>query len=102
KLTLLFSENSISIFFQAEDSIRDFHVTGVQTCALPIFEVCEARDPKGLYARARAGELAGLTGVDAPYEAPRAPELRVRTAEESRSEERRVGRARKSPWWTYD
>ncbi|HEX3693205.1 MAG TPA: adenylyl-sulfate kinase [Solirubrobacteraceae bacterium] len=32
--------------------------------------VCEARDPKGLYARARSGELSGLTGVDAPYEAP--------------------------------
>jgi adenylyl-sulfate kinase len=36
---------------------------------------CEARDPKGLYARARAGELQGLTGVDAPYEAPEAAEL---------------------------
>lgn len=33
-------------------------------------EVCEARDPKGLYARARAGVLQGLTGVDAPYERP--------------------------------
>jgi len=33
-------------------------------------EVCEQRDPKGLYARARAGELKGLTGVDAPYQAP--------------------------------
>jgi bifunctional enzyme CysN/CysC len=38
---------------------------------------CEARDPKGLYARARAGELTGLTGVDAPYEPPEDPELRV-------------------------
>jgi bifunctional enzyme CysN/CysC len=38
---------------------------------------CEARDPKGLYARARAGELPGLTGVDAPYEPPASPELRV-------------------------
>jgi bifunctional enzyme CysN/CysC len=36
--------------------------------------VCEQRDPKGLYARARAGELTGLTGVDDPYEAPEAPE----------------------------
>lgn len=36
---------------------------------------CEARDPKGLYARARAGTLASLTGVDAPYEAPERPEL---------------------------
>jgi bifunctional enzyme CysN/CysC len=38
-------------------------------------EVCEKRDPKGLYARARAGELAGLTGVGAPYEAPTDPDL---------------------------
>ncbi|WP_454684122.1 adenylyl-sulfate kinase [Ancylobacter moscoviensis] len=38
-------------------------------------DVCEARDPKGLYAKARAGEIRGFTGVDAPYEAPSAPEL---------------------------
>jgi adenylylsulfate kinase-like enzyme len=38
-------------------------------------ETCAARDPKGLYARAARGELAGLTGVDAPYEAPEHPEI---------------------------
>ena len=38
-------------------------------------ELCERRDPKGLYARARAGELADLTGVSAPYEPPREPDL---------------------------
>jgi adenylyl-sulfate kinase len=38
-------------------------------------EECERRDPKGLYARARAGELQGLTGVDAPYEPPESSEL---------------------------
>jgi bifunctional enzyme CysN/CysC len=38
-------------------------------------EVCEQRDPKGLYAKARAGELEGFTGIDDPYEAPLAPEL---------------------------
>ena len=38
-------------------------------------EVCEARDPKGLYARARAGEIKQFTGLDAPYEAPQQPEL---------------------------
>ena len=38
-------------------------------------EVCEQRDPKGLYARARAGQLAGLTGVGAPYERPAHPDL---------------------------
>lgn len=40
---------------------------------------CERRDPKGLYRRARAGELASFTGVDAPYEAPDAPALRLQT-----------------------
>jgi bifunctional enzyme CysN/CysC len=40
-------------------------------------EECERRDPKGLYARARAGEIKGFTGIDAPYEAPVAPELRI-------------------------
>ena len=38
-------------------------------------EVCEARDPKGMYKRARAGELKGFTGVDDPYEPPEKPEL---------------------------
>lgn len=39
--------------------------------------VCEARDPKGLYARARAGEITGFTGLDAPYEVPTSPDLRL-------------------------
>jgi bifunctional enzyme CysN/CysC len=43
--------------------------------------VCETRDPKGLYRRARAGELTGLTGVDDPYEPPPAPDLVLRTAD---------------------
>jgi adenylylsulfate kinase len=38
-------------------------------------EVCEARDPKGLYKKARAGELKGFTGIDDPYEPPLKPEL---------------------------
>lgn len=44
-------------------------------------EECARRDPKGLYARARAGEIKGFTGVDAPYEAPAEPEVYVNTAE---------------------
>jgi bifunctional enzyme CysN/CysC len=46
--------------------------------ATPVSE-CERRDPKGLYARARAGELKGLTGIDAPYEPPENPDLVVDT-----------------------
>ncbi len=41
--------------------------------------VCESRDPKGLYKKARAGEIGNFTGISAPYEAPDAPELRVDT-----------------------
>lgn len=44
-------------------------------------EVCESRDPKGLYKKARAGELKGFTGIDDPYEAPERPELRLASAE---------------------
>ncbi len=40
-------------------------------------EVCEKRDPKGLYAKARAGEISGFTGIDDPYEAPTQPDLRL-------------------------
>jgi len=44
-------------------------------------EECERRDPKGLYAKARAGELPGLTGVGAPYEPPERPDLRIMPGE---------------------
>jgi sulfate adenylyltransferase len=47
--------------------------------ATPI-DVCEQRDPKGLYALARAGELRGFTGIDDPYEPPEHPELRLDTS----------------------
>ena len=48
--------------------------------------VCEERDPKGLYLKARKGEIADFTGVSAPYEAPLLPELRVDTAAHSPEE----------------
>ncbi|MEQ8768913.1 MAG: adenylyl-sulfate kinase [Phycisphaerales bacterium] len=44
-------------------------------------EVCESRDPKGLYKKARAGEITGFTGIDDPYEAPESPEVTLPTAE---------------------
>jgi len=43
-------------------------------------EVCEARDVKGLYAKARAGEIPEFTGISAPYEPPVDPEIRVDTS----------------------
>jgi bifunctional enzyme CysN/CysC len=44
-------------------------------------EVCEARDPKGLYLKARAGEITGFTGIDDPYEAPEHPDVRLTPAD---------------------
>ncbi len=44
-------------------------------------EVCESRDPKGLYAKARAGVIRNFTGIDSPYEAPEDPEISVDTSE---------------------
>jgi adenylylsulfate kinase-like enzyme len=44
-------------------------------------ELCEARDPKGLYRRARAGAIKNVTGIDSPYEPPEEAELTLRTAE---------------------
>jgi sulfate adenylyltransferase len=44
-------------------------------------EVCEQRDAKGLYAKARRGEITGFTGVDDPYEEPRNPEITINTEE---------------------
>ena len=46
-------------------------------------EVCESRDPKGLYKKARAGEIKGFTGIDDPYEAPESPELVLLAAEKT-------------------
>ncbi len=53
--------------------------------ATPV-EVCSERDVKGLYAKQREGELQGLTGVDAPYEAPAAPDARIPTHEQTLDE----------------
>lgn len=46
-------------------------------------EECERRDVKGLYKKARAGEIKNMTGISAPYEAPESPDVEIRTEEES-------------------
>merc|ERR1712025_1058903 len=66
---------------------REIHVNA----SLPFMEVfidaplkeVEARDPKGLYKKARAGKIKGFTGIDAPYEAPDKPEIHVRSDQNS-------------------
>ena len=49
-------------------------------------EVCEERDVKGLYAKARQGIIKGFTGIDDPYEMPKNPELRIDTSNISQEE----------------
>ena len=69
---------------------RDAARAAVREWELPFFEVhvetpldeCERRDPRGLYAKARRGELRGMTGVDDPYEPPRRPYLTLRPLEQ--------------------
>ncbi|WNK00344.1 sulfate adenylyltransferase subunit CysN [Thalassospiraceae bacterium LMO-JJ14] len=73
--------SAISPFRSDRDMARELMQTG------EFFEIhvdaslatCEARDPKGLYARARKGEIANFTGISSPYEAPPHPELRIDT-----------------------
>ncbi|MGH7831539.1 MAG: adenylyl-sulfate kinase, partial [Candidatus Binatia bacterium] len=48
--------------------------------------VCEQRDTKGIYAKARRGEMKGLTGIDDPYEPPLNPEIRLTTTDSSPEE----------------
>jgi adenylylsulfate kinase len=62
--------------------IKDF----IEVFADAPLEVCEERDVKGLYAKARAGEIKGFTGIDDPYEAPENAELVIKTAEVSAEE----------------
>ena len=74
----------ISPYAADRDRVRAAHTAdGLAFCEVYLdtpLPVCEARDPKGLYARARAGELAGFTGIDDPYEPPAAPEVVVTPA----------------------
>jgi len=56
------------------------HAPFVEIHVATLLEVCEKRDPKGLYAKARAGEIDQFTGVSDPYEVPANPELRLDTA----------------------
>ena len=63
----------VRTYVNKTDQARDFVEVFVDT---PI-EICESRDPKGLYKKARAGEIKGFTGIDDPYEAPRSPEVHL-------------------------
>ena len=63
---------------QVDDGSEEDEVIGddfVEVFLDTPLDVCEDRDPKGLYKKARAGEIKGFTGIDAPYEAPKNPEF---------------------------
>lgn len=80
----------ISPYRADRDRVRASH----DRAGLPFLEVfvdtpltvCESRDPKGLYAKARAGRLTGFTGVDDPYEPPLRPDITVRTTDSGPAE----------------
>jgi adenylylsulfate kinase len=69
----------ISPYRKDRDVVRALHVEGklpfIEIHVATPIETCEQRDPKGLYKKARAGQLKGFTGIDDPYEAPLNPEL---------------------------
>jgi adenylylsulfate kinase len=75
----------ISPYRADRDSVRVLHeqagLTFIEVYVSAPIEVCESRDPKGLYRKARAGEIPEFTGVSAPYEPPLRPELTLRTDE---------------------
>jgi bifunctional enzyme CysN/CysC len=78
----------ISPFRQEREAARDLigEHDFVEIHVSTPLEVCEARDPKGLYKKARRGEIPNMTGINSPYEAPLAPALRV-NGEESIDEQ---------------
>jgi len=72
---------AISPYVADRERVRAAHadagLTFVEVFVDTPLDVCEERDPKGLYREARAGRLTGFTGIDDPYEPPAAPEVRV-------------------------
>jgi adenylyl-sulfate kinase len=77
----------VSPYVADRDRVRALHEAAglrfVEVFVDTPLEECERRDPKGLYAKARAGELKGMTGIDDPYEPPASPELVVRPGEQT-------------------
>src|SRR6476661_6456897 len=74
---------AISPYRAIRDEIRAIEPNFVEVYVTAPLEVCESRDVKGLYAKARAGEIKGFTGIDDPYEEPLNPEIICYTERES-------------------
>lgn len=74
----------VSPYRAARDEVRELHDGRfVEVFVEAPSAVCQTRDVKGLYAKAKAGEISGMTGLDDPYEPPVAPEITVRTDEQT-------------------
>lgn len=71
----------VSPYREARDFVRELCEDFVEIYISTPLEVCEQRDVKGLYARARKGEVKQFTGIDDPYEAPENPELEIDTTD---------------------
>ena len=73
----------VSPYHEDRDGVRELMANGdfVEIFVDTPVELCEERDPKGLYKKARAGEIPNFTGVSDPYEAPENPEMVIKTAE---------------------
>lgn len=73
----------ISPFKQDREMVRSLFEEGefIEVYMDTPLETCEQRDPKGLYKKARSGEIKHFTGIDSPYEAPEHPEIRIDSSE---------------------
>lgn len=80
----------ISPYREAREEVRQRCGRFIEVHLSTPLEVCEARDVKGLYARSRRGEISGFTGLDDPYEAPEAPELRIDTSRLTAAESEKI------------
>jgi adenylylsulfate kinase len=90
--------SAISPYRAAREQARQQIGRFVEVYVNAPLEVCEKRDIKGLYRKARAGELHGMTGIDDPYEAPLRPEIECRTDLESLSDSVRKVIEGIQPW----
>lgn len=78
--------SAISPYRDIRDEVRGRIGDFVEVFVNAPLEVCEGRDVKGLYQKARAGEIKGFTGIDDPYEPPLNPEVECRTDQETLDE----------------
>jgi adenylylsulfate kinase len=73
----------ISPYREAREFVRNLCTNFIEVYVDTPIEICESRDVKGLYQKARSGEISNFTGIDDPYEAPSNPELIIATADET-------------------